>query len=58
MMRSAPASLGLSMRIGTPVRVPGSTTTAGIPSNVRTSMRRISRNAAGTVEQTDTPLTL
>lgn len=29
MMRSAPTSLGLSVRIGTPVFTPGSTSTAG-----------------------------
>lgn len=29
MMRSAPTSLGLSIRIGTPVLTPGSTRTAG-----------------------------
>ena len=56
-MRSAPTSFGLSYSTGTPVRIPGSTTTSGTASNQRSHIDRTSRRADGTVEQHAIPST-
>src|SRR5665213_1705579 len=57
-IRSAPTSFGLSYSTGTPVRMPGSTTTSGTAPNQRSHIDRTSRNADGTVEQHAIPSTV
>ena len=55
-MRSAPTSLGLSVRIGTPVFVPGSTITTGISWKKDDNIGRNSCSTLGTVLQSTNPV--
>src|SRR3989304_3627040 len=54
-MRSAPTSRGLSVRIGIPVRVPGSTTTGG-KLKYRCTISRSAVVALGTTDAITTPV--
>ena len=57
-IRSVPTSRGLSVRTGTPVRTPGSTTRRGRSPKWRASMSRHSCSTAGTVAHTAMPVDL